>query len=692
MSYKINCDIIEVVILKQNRTRRMLMKNLRRLRKCVSGVILGAAFVIASVLPGVTAYGTELSQDIVILYTNDVHTHIDSKLSYDVIAAIKDDLQTKYKYVILADAGDHIQGTAYGALDEGKSVVGMMNAADYDIATLGNHEFDYDMQGCLNAIDDAEFDYVSCNFYHQKDGIRRENVLDSYKIFDCGEEKVAFVGITTPETFTKSAPAYFQDEAGNFIYGISGGTDGSVLRDDVQKAIDEAKGEGATQIIALGHLGVDTASSPWTSEETIAGVSGLDAFIDGHSHTVIEGKEVKDKNGRDVLLTQTGEYFNRIGMMVIDTETGDITTDFIEYNEESGKLESELYDTDDVLSNQEVASIKENWINEVDEMLGQKIGFANVTLDNYDDNEQRLVRLEETNSGDFVADALYYLFDDMGMDVDVSVMNAGGIRNSRILGDITYKTCKEIYPFGNVACLQTVTGQQILDMLEWGARDAGEAENGSFLQVSGLTYKIDTSIPDTTKANEMDIWTGGPDEYRVWDVKIYNKKTDTWDELDLDAKYNLAGYNYTLRNLGDGFAMLDGAVNVVDYVMEDYMVLAYYTEAFENGVIDAKNSPLLARYSGFKLDYGNVGGSGRIEAAKKTTVKNPASEQTATISNNVNAPTERKSEVNASPKTADNSIIFAWIMAMIVGMSVYGLVTLHIKVKVPSNHINKKSD
>lgn len=229
-------------------------------------------------------------------------------------------------------------------------------------------------------------------------------------------------------------------------------------------------------------------------------------------------------------------------------------------------------------------------------------------------------------------------------------------------------------------------------MLEWGARDVGEAENGSFLQVSGLTYKIDTSIPDTTKANEMDIWTGGPDEYRVWDVKIYNKKTDTWDELDLDAKYNLAGYNYTLRNLGDGFAMLDGAVNVVDYVMEDYMVLAYYTGAFENGVIDAKNSPLLARYGGFKLDYGNVGGSGRIEAAKKTTVKNPASEQTAAISNNVNAPTERNSEVNASPKTADNSIIVAWIMAMIVGMSVYGLVTLRIKVKVSSNHINKKSD
>lgn len=193
----------------------------------------------------------ELSDDIIILYTNDVHTYIDGELSYDVIAAVKKDLQKQYKHVLLADAGDHIQGTAYGSMDQGENIIKMMNASKYDIATLGNHEFDYDMNGCMHAIDLAEFPYISANFYRVKDGVRTENVLESYKIFDCGNEKIAFIGITTPETFEKSTSAYFQDENGNFIYGISGGKTGEQLQNDVQTAIDDAREEGATKIIAL---------------------------------------------------------------------------------------------------------------------------------------------------------------------------------------------------------------------------------------------------------------------------------------------------------------------------------------------------------------------------------------------------------------------------------------------------------
>lgn len=316
--------------------------------------------------------------DIVILYTNDVHTYIDGPLSYDVIAAVKNDLKEDYKYVILADAGDHIQGTAYGSMDKGETVIELMNTAGYDVATLGNHEFDYNMQGCMNVIDWAEFPYISCNFYREADGVRGENVLDSYVMFDCGDEKIAFVGITTPETFAKSATSYFQDENGNYIYGISGGDDGSELRQDVQKAIDEAEAAGATQVIALGHLGVDPSSTPWTSEETIAEVSGLDAFIDGHSHTVMESKEVKDKDGNDVLLTQTGEYFDRIGMMIIDSETGDITTDFIECtgNDDDGyTLESELYTGTSLISDTTVKEIKDGWVDEIDEKLGQNMAL-----------------------------------------------------------------------------------------------------------------------------------------------------------------------------------------------------------------------------------------------------------------------------------------------------------------------------
>ena len=575
--------------------------------------------------------------DIAILYTNDVHTYIDNPLSYDVIAGIKAELEKEYDYVLLVDAGDAVQGTAYGSMDKGATIVKLMNAAGYDLATLGNHEFDYGMDGAMNVIDWAEYPYTSANFYHEKDGVKGDTVLKPYVMVECGADKVAFVGITTPESFTKSTPAYFQDETGNYIYGISGGEDGAALYADVQAAIDAAKAEGATKVIALGHLGDDPASQPWTSEETIAQVSGLTAFIDGHSHSTVEGKEVAGKDGAAVLLTQTGEYFGGIGMMVLKAD-GTIVTDLITAEEilegkvdENGepvkgedgeqemevvgyKLASDLYTGAEWPVNADVTAIKDAWISEIDTQLGQTIGSTALTFDNYDAEGKRLVRSQETNTGDFAADALYYLFDNMGLDVDVAIMNGGGIRNKgAITGEMSFKTAKEIHTFGNVACLQTITGQQLLDALEWGARGAGTEEVGGFLHVAGITYAVDTAWPDSTGKDEKGVWTGAPTGgYRVHDVMVYNKETGEYEALDLAASYNLAGYNYTLRDLGDGFNMFSGAVNVLDYVMEDYMVLANYVQAFEGGAVDATNSPLLAKYAGMKLDYTDLNGSGRI--------------------------------------------------------------------------------
>ena len=572
--------------------------------------------------------------DIAILYTNDVHTYIDKALSYDVIAGIKAELEKEYDYVLLADAGDAIQGTAYGSMDKGATIVKLMNAACYDVATLGNHEFDYNMEGAMNVIDWAEYPYVSANFYHEKDGVKGETVLQPYVMFECGADKVAFVGVTTPESFTKSPPAYFQDENGNYIYGISGGEDGVALHADVQAAIDAAKKAGATKIIGLGHLGDDPASKPWTSEETIANVSGLTAFIDGHSHSTMEGKEVAGKDGAKVMLTQTGEYFDGIGMMVLKAD-GTIATDLISYEEitetktnDKGeeekvvtgyKLVSDLYKGAEWPVDADVTAIKDAWLTEIDTQLGAIIGSSKVALGNYDADGKRLVRSQETNTGDFCADALYYLFDNMGLDVDVAVMNGGGSRNkAAITGEMSFKTAKDIHTFGNVACLQTITGQQLLDALEWGARGVGTGEEiGGFLHVAGITYMIDTEWPTSVGMDDKGVWTSAPTGgYKVHDVKVFNKETGAYEDLDLAANYNLAGYNYTLRDLGDGFNMFSGAVNVLDYVMEDYMVLANYIQAFEGGVVDATNSPLLAKYAGMKLDYTDLNGSGRIVLGK----------------------------------------------------------------------------
>ena len=549
---------------------------------------------------------TEAAGGVTVLYTNDIHTYITKDLTYSKVAAYKDSLEN----VLLVDAGDHIQGTAYGSMDKGATIAQLMNAAGYDLATLGNHEFDYGMDGCMAAIEAADFPYVSCNFYHEANGVAGENVLDSYKVFEVGGVKIAFIGITTPESFTKSTPSYFQDENGNYIYGIAGGTDGEALYTAVQNAIDAASAE-ADYVIALGHLGVDESSQPWTSREVIANTTGLDAFIDGHSHTTIPMEEVTDEGGNTVILTQTGSYLDAVGQMTIAAD-GTITTQLLTAENLA-----------EVTPDAEVKAIEDAWVAELDEQLGQVIGYSQVTLDNYDAEGNRLVRKQETNTGDFAADALYYLFDDMGLDVDVAVMNGGGIRNTSTTGDISYLTCKEIHTFGNVACLQTVTGQQILDALEWGAKDVAPAgvpavENGGFLQVSGLKYTINASIPSTVQQDDKGVWTGGPTgAYRVTNVEVLNNETGAYEPLDLTAQYNLAGYNYTLRDLGDGFAMFDGAVNVLDYVSEDYMVLANYVESFP--VDEATGLPTIPADS----QYAEVTGNGRITIVNEPVAEEP---------------------------------------------------------------------
>ena len=382
---------------------RKLLAALLVLAMCVSLFGCGASKPVETTTPAETeapvvetaAAAAEPTEDVVILYTNDVHTYIDGPLSYDVIAGLKASLEETYGNVLLVDAGDAVQGTAFGSMDKGKTIVELMNAAGYDLATLGNHEFDYGMDGAMNVIDWAEYPYISCNFYHEKNGVKGETVLAPYEIFEIGGRKIAFIGITTPESFTKSTPAYFQDDNGNYIYGISGGENGDALYADVQATIDSVE---ADYVIALGHLGVDPASQPWTSEEVIANVTGLDAFIDGHSHTTIVSKDV---NG--TLLTQTGEYFGNIGMMLIDGETGEISTELITYAEitevvkdetgasvldEDGNEVTEVVGYEFVsnfelgtawASDEAVAAIKDAWITEIDTQLGQTIGSTALT-------------------------------------------------------------------------------------------------------------------------------------------------------------------------------------------------------------------------------------------------------------------------------------------------------------------------
>lgn len=568
--------------------------------------VTAAAASMAIGAPAASACWFGDKSDVTILYTNDVHTYIDKqspKLTYAAIADLKQSYQNAGKDVLLVDAGDHVQGTAYGSMDEGASIIKLMNAAGYDVATPGNHEFDYGMDRAKAIMKEADFPYLSCNWVDLRTTLR---VLPSVKVFVRGGRRIAFVGVTTPETFTKSTPAYFMDKAQRkYIYDIQGGEDGKKLYDAVQKAIDKAR-LLADVVIGLGHLGVDPSSSPWTSEEVIAHTSGFDAFIDGHSHTVMENKQVQDASGKAVTLTQTGSYFANVGEMTIAAD-GTITTKLIPTHEGMDAT---------------IAAMQTSWVNTVDDMLGEKIAVGDSDFYVSDPaTGKRRIRSAETNLGDFVADGIYTYFNEVEkLHCDVAIMNGGGIRADVPAGDWTFKTCKQVSPFGNVACLMSVTGKQIQDALEFAARFAGEdgKENGGFLQVAGATYEIHTDIPNTVQTDEKNVWigsaTGTP---RVQNVKIYDKASGSYLPLDPGATYALAGMNYTLRNLGDGFAMFDGAELIKDYVSEDYLVMSTYAMIFDGADaaglphLSSANSPLAA-YPGYLLNYEQPYGAGRI--------------------------------------------------------------------------------
>ena len=583
------------------------MKNLISRRSFMKAAgVSAAAATMALGAPAASACWTGDVQDITILYTNDVHTYIDKqspKLTYAAIAALKKSYQDDGKNVLLVDAGDHVQGTAYGSMDEGATIIQLMNAAGYDAATPGNHEFDYGMDRAKELMADADYPYLSCNWVNLP---LNNRVLSDVKYFRIGGRTIAFVGITTPETITKSTPAYFMDKnQKRYVYDILGGEDGQKLYSAVQKSINKAR-VIADYVIGLGHLGVDPSSSPWTSKEVIEHTSGLDAFIDGHSHTVMECEWVKDLSGKAVALTQTGSYFANVGEMTIKAD---------------GSIATQLVPTYDGLDSA-VAGIQTEWVSAVDDMLGEKIAVAETNFYISDPaTGKRRIRLGETNLGDFVADGIYSYFNEVEqLHCDVAIMNGGGIRADVDAGDWSFKTCKTVSPFGNVACLMSVTGQQILDALEFGARFAGAEgkENGGFLQVAGAKYEIHAMVPNTVQTDDKNVWVGSATTPRVSNVEIYDKTTGTYKPLDPNATYALAGMNYTLRNLGDGFAMFDGAELIKDYVSEDYLVMSSYAAMF--GGVDANglphlasaNSPL-ADYPGYLINYEDPYGAGRIQ-------------------------------------------------------------------------------
>ena len=485
--------------------------------------------------------------DIIILYDNDVHCSVDG---YPGMASLKAEKQAQTPWLALVSAGDFVQGGSMGAASKGGYIVEIMNAVGYDLVTLGNHEFDYAIPRLLELTDALDATVVCCNLIDLKAGKR---MYKPYVIKDFGGTKVAFVGGATPYSFNSSTPAYFQDEKGNYVYSLCADN----YYDTFQNFVDDARNQGADYVVALTHLGDDEAYDPINSQSLARNTSGIDVILDGHSHSLVPSRTLINKEGRKVLYSQTGAHFDNYGVLTIHPD-GTMDTQLIpakDYTKQDPKVLAV------------VASLKKAY-----QALGQRrIGYNEAVLPAKNAEGDWLVRSHETSLGDFCADAFR-----ITLGTDVAMMGGGGIRKDLPAGELHYDDIFNVFPFGSDVSIASLTGQQILDVLEFSV-GAWPTDFGGFLQVSGLTYAFDASVesPVVYDINKAFVRIdAGP--RRVYDARILNKETGNYEPIDPSRTYTVGGTTYLLRDAGDGYEMLKGVgkdTGVVDVdLLEKYIV------------------------------------------------------------------------------------------------------------------------
>ncbi len=548
-----------------------------------------AVLLALTMLLGVSALAEEnaplFQQDVMILFTSDVHCGIESNFGYAGLAMVRDAYKNAGYHVLLVDNGDSIQGEPVGTMTTGEANIKLMNAVGYDIATMGNHEFDYGMDRFFELSKMANFPYISCNF--NKGG---ELQFAPYVIKEFDGVKIAFVGITTPKTLTSSTPKYFQDENGNFIYGFFEDETGEGLYNAVQKAVDDARAEGASIVIAMAHLGNEAECSPYTYKDVIANTTGINALLDGHSHDT-DHVEMRNKARETVLRQGCGTKLEGVGYLKIAAKNGAMKAGVMMWNNDDFNA-TQLYqlDTDVTKAVAEATETLNAKLEEVVAKTDVELTINDPVAVTEEGKPVRIIRNAETNLGDLCADAYRYV-----SGADIAFVNGGGIRVSIKEGDITLNDILKVHPFGNALCVCEATGQQILDALEFGAKDV-PGEFGGFLQVSGLTYEIHTSVPSSVKLDEKGLFAGVEGEYRVKNVMVGG------EPLDLEKIYTLASHNYMLQGQGDGYTIFEDNVYTQESVMLDNQVLITYITEGLGGVVGA--------------EYANPYGQGRIVAVE----------------------------------------------------------------------------
>ncbi len=483
---------------------------------------------------------------ITIVYENDVHCAVDG---YAQLVKVRDSLMGETPYVSTVSCGDFVQGSLVGSVSQGEYIVDIMNRANYDVVALGNHEFDYGMEQLFHLTERLSATVVCANL---RDLRMERPVFVPYHIVRYGQTDVAFVGLLTTSTPTSTSPLNYQDSTGRVVYTFMK----EQFYAEAQQQINAARAEGADYVVALSHLGDIPEEGHPTSLTLIAETTGVDAVLDGHSHSTIPDTVVCNKEGQPVHLSSTGTELEHIGLLTIETD---------------GSIATRLFPTEGRQSDTQMQAYIEEIKEKAAENGRQVVGLNTVTLIATDEEGNRLVRLKEMPLGNLCADAFCHV-----LNTDVALINGGGIRSDMPQGEVTYNDLLTIFPFGNTACTATLTGQQLSDALECSVRFLPE-ENGSFMQVSGMRFMVNPSSTSPVVFDDNGLFSHVPPTAprRVSHIYIRNRESGEYLPLDPKRVYTLASFDYLLKELG-GDGMLRHATLSQENLGMDAEILASY--------------------------------------------------------------------------------------------------------------------
>ena len=504
------------------------------------------------------------SDDIIIMHLNDVHCGVNDTIGYDGFVLYRDELKKKNPNIITVDVGDHIQGGTMGSISEGSAIIDIMNKVGFDVAILGNHEFDYGTEQLSKLKQNITSNYISSNFCYKKN---KTTVFDPYKIIEIGGKKIGFIGVLTPLTFSKTYLSALKDSDGEAIYDFLTGNNTQELYDRVQKYINEVKNDkGADYVIILTHIGMDIEQ--YTSNELLSKLENVDAVLDGHTH-LIYNTTSKDKNNKDIHISQTGTKLQSIGKLIIK-KNGNISSEIIEDIPEPDDKSNAIQinrGRKDRWVNKEMYDFLNDKFKDYEDELNIQYGYSDNDLiirpEGTTDSRYIYCRYQECSVGNLVADA----FKSVG-NSDISIVNGGAVRNSLRKGNLTRAQIMEVSPFFNNIIVKEVPGQCILDALEHGTAQCPEPAGG-FPQVSGLTFDLDNGINSTVETDANGLFVNITGKRRVSNVKVNG------ENLVSDKLYKVSISDF-VGNGGDGYTMFDKYDVYNESLFTDTDAVAYF--------------------------------------------------------------------------------------------------------------------